>query len=297
VTIFGVDVSSWKPVKDINAVKAAGNEFLITKCTGGLTYKNPLYQDQIDKARSVGMLVGHFHYLHEATLNPDTQEGYKRPSRMKAEADWFLANLDLRPGEIVALDVEDPDVTGRLNECVLYWCDYVAGKLGFNPFIYTYPYYIKERQLLAVLTSFPLWYAEYNEPMQNSPAPWSHITLRQYTASATVPGIGRDVDRNSFEGTADDFRALGMPSLHTESIPTSGVYGPFGKTLSGGFRKFYESEPKALAYWGYPVTEEMGEGNLTVQYFERARFEWHPGSDPQNHDVLLGRLGAERVGL
>jgi len=34
-----------------------------------------------------------------------------------------------------------------------------------------------------------------------------------------------------------------------------------------------------------------------VQYFERARFEWHPGSAPGRFDVLLGRLGAEELGL
>ena len=30
----------------------------------------------------------------------------------------------------------------------------------------------------------------------------------------------------------------------------------------------------------------------TVQYFERARFEWHPENSPP-WDILLGRLGAE----
>ena len=31
----------------------------------------------------------------------------------------------------------------------------------------------------------------------------------------------------------------------------------------------------------------------TVQYFERQRFEWHPGAWPDRYDVLLGRLGAQ----
>jgi len=30
-----------------------------------------------------------------------------------------------------------------------------------------------------------------------------------------------------------------------------------------------------------------------VQYFERQRFEWHPGKWPERFDVLLGRLGAQ----
>ena len=35
------------------------------------------------------------------------------------------------------------------------------------------------------------------------------------------------------------------------------------------------------------------EDGRTVQYFERARFEWHPGAWPERWDVLLGCLGAE----
>lgn len=57
-----------------------------------------------------------------------------------------------------------------------------------------------------------------------------------------------------------------------------------------------------LAYWnkfgsvqtfGYPLTEEFQENGLTVQYFERARFEWHPGAWPSHFDVELGLLGNE----
>lgn len=65
-----------------------------------------------------------------------------------------------------------------------------------------------------------------------------------------------------------------------------------------------------LAYWkdygglqafGYPLTEEFTYVDpttgrpTTMQYFQRARFEWHPGSDPQRYDVQLGLLGAEML--
>ena len=32
-----------------------------------------------------------------------------------------------------------------------------------------------------------------------------------------------------------------------------------------------------------------------VQYFERARFEWHAGAWPERYDVLLGRLAADAL--
>ncbi|HMQ35387.1 MAG TPA: GerMN domain-containing protein [Chloroflexaceae bacterium] len=56
------------------------------------------------------------------------------------------------------------------------------------------------------------------------------------------------------------------------------------------------SYAESLALFGYPITtayEDIGEDGRTyqVQWFERARFEWHP-DNPQQYRVLLGRLGA-----
>ena len=60
------------------------------------------------------------------------------------------------------------------------------------------------------------------------------------------------------------------------------------------------SEREALALFGYPVSEGFDEINpdtgrvLRVQYFERARFEYHP-ENPEPYKVLLGRLGAQTL--
>jgi len=62
--------------------------------------------------------------------------------------------------------------------------------------------------------------------------------------------------------------------------------------LCAGFRSYWENFG-GLATFGYPVTEEFVENGLTVQYFERARFEWHPGVWPERYDVLLGLLGRD----
>jgi hypothetical protein len=64
--------------------------------------------------------------------------------------------------------------------------------------------------------------------------------------------------------------------------------------LCGGFAAFWE-QFGGLAVFGYPISEEIQEDGMTVQYFERARFEWHPGDWPERFDVLLGRLGADAL--
>lgn len=63
-----------------------------------------------------------------------------------------------------------------------------------------------------------------------------------------------------------------------------------GYSVGHGFLKYWESFG-GLATFGYPISQEFKENGITVQYFQRARFEWHPGADPQRYDVLLGLLG------
>jgi len=72
-----------------------------------------------------------------------------------------------------------------------------------------------------------------------------------------------------------------------------------GFKLIGGIRAFYEDLEKrlgpddALMLIGRPLNDEHGVDGVTMQDFERARFEWRPGSAPHRWDVLLGRVNAE----
>ena len=66
-------------------------------------------------------------------------------------------------------------------------------------------------------------------------------------------------------------------------------------SVCNGFLRYWQTYG-GVSIFGYPVSDEFIDNNMTIQYFERARFEWHPGSDPARWDVQLGRLGAEEVG-
>lgn len=65
-----------------------------------------------------------------------------------------------------------------------------------------------------------------------------------------------------------------------------------GFQICHGFLAFW-NDFGGLPIFGYPMSNEMTEEGTVVQYFERARFEWHPNAAPSQHDVLLGRIGAE----
>lgn len=85
-------------------------------------------------------------------------------------------------------------------------------------------------------------------------------------------------------------------------VPVAGGPGFFpatGHTLQHGFADFWRDRG-ALPLFGYPLSEEFRERSTvdgrayTVQYFERARFEWRPDY-PAGQQVALGLLGAERL--
>ena len=72
-----------------------------------------------------------------------------------------------------------------------------------------------------------------------------------------------------------------------------------GQTLSGAFLAFWEQHG-AQAIFGLPISGAFDEQSLIdgqtyrVQYFERARFEWHP-ENGEPYNVLLGLLGVEML--
>ncbi len=75
--------------------------------------------------------------------------------------------------------------------------------------------------------------------------------------------------------------------------------GETGKTIGGKFRAYWEKFG-ALPQQGYPISEEFEEKSelngqtYTVQYFQRALFEYHPENAGTQYEVLLAQLGAFR---
>jgi len=73
--------------------------------------------------------------------------------------------------------------------------------------------------------------------------------------------------------------------VRAEYFPESGHY------VKGEFLQFFNSIENPIAMYGYPITEEFTDkSGLMVQYFQRARFEYHP-EKPFGQKVQLTPLG------
>ena len=83
---------------------------------------------------------------------------------------------------------------------------------------------------------------------------------------------------------------LSAPAVHAADTT---VY-PTGFSVSPLFQSFFTANG-GVAIFGYPLTGEITEGGLTVQYFERSRFEYHPEFAGTANEVLLSRLGLDQT--
>jgi len=64
-----------------------------------------------------------------------------------------------------------------------------------------------------------------------------------------------------------------------------------GHNVADPFLRFYDQHG-GLPLFGLPLTEAFNDGALTIQYFERARMEWHTDY-PAGQQIALGQLGRE----
>ncbi len=84
--------------------------------------------------------------------------------------------------------------------------------------------------------------------------------------------------------------ALLLPATAQAAGSDTTFFPQTNHSVSFGFKRFFETRG-GLDNFGYPVTEEIRENGWTVQYFQRARFEYHPEHAGTRYEVELGLLG------
>ncbi|MDE3074706.1 MAG: hypothetical protein KGJ86_04690, partial [Chloroflexota bacterium] len=81
-----------------------------------------------------------------------------------------------------------------------------------------------------------------------------------------------------------------VPQTAAAAAADTHFFPQTGHSISFGFKHFFETHG-GLEIFGYPRTEEIKEKGWTVQYFQRARFEYHPEHAGTRYEVELGLLG------
>ena len=200
VYIEGIDVSHYQGTIDWAQVPGAGKQFVIMQATVGETYVDPTYAANAAGARAAGLRVTAYHFAFPLTL----------PDDAILQADWFVENAALLPGDLVpALDLEKTGglSTGELQAWVSAWLGEVYARLGVRPMIYTSPTFwansMGNTTMFADQGIAVLWVAHWDTVTPTAPANnWGGQgwTFWQYSDCGRVAGITGCVDLDRYGG-------------------------------------------------------------------------------------------------
>lgn len=80
------------------------------------------------------------------------------------------------------------------------------------------------------------------------------------------------------------------PVASFQASPARTYVPQTGHSLAEPFRSYWNNNG-GLQLFGYPISEPMTQDGLTVQWFERARFEYHPEFKGTGQEIELTQLG------
>ena len=188
-----IDISYYQQHPDFAQVRAAGVSLVIMKAgggEGGRLYADSVYVANRAAARAVGLAVGS--YFFNGPVDPT------------AAADFHMTIADWRPGDIIAIDVENNgSYTHWTPAMVFTWCSRIVahGVPADRVLVYMSSSLLGAGWGSLVGLGVGLWVAQYGPNDGNphsvpSSAPWPSWNLWQYTSAAGCPGVAGNVDTN-----------------------------------------------------------------------------------------------------
>lgn len=212
--IIGFDVSKWQRLVQLNPplvleidfakMKAWGTRFVIIKA-GQHNYQDPGFSYNWIAAKENGIPRGSYWFLD-----------YRSSPIEQARKYWSLIKHDVGEG-IHSCDFESGS-DHKLDSLYQFMNEFqqISGLPNNKIAVYTGTYYFKEAianslAQRAWFSKFPLWLAWYadNPEIVEIPFPWSKVTLWQDGTPPWGYEVGawsRDIDRNKFNGTEDEFK-------------------------------------------------------------------------------------------
>jgi lysozyme len=241
----GIDVSSYQPTVDWQALKAGGYTFAFIKASEG-TGVDATFQTHFAGAKTAGILRSAYHFFH-----PELDA--------VAQAQVFLGQL-ADPGDLPpALDVEElNDVPlAQAAAGISAWVDYVTAKLA-RPIVYTSPSFWNALPLItAIGGKADLWVAQWTAADPEQVSGWDGWAFWQYSDTAVVPGVPDAVDADRFNGSAAElaqYSASFVASIAPGGPPTFDLFATIGVQQALNY----------LAIASPPLTDDGLPGPLTT---------------------------------
>jgi lysozyme len=219
VSLNGIDISSNNDAQgtiDWAKVKAVGVDFAIIKLTEGTDkndtgYINPYFAGDWASAKANGILTAVLHFALMGRNTPADEFAFFAKTFKPYSAAYDVIILDTEQDPYTARDgITIPDDCGPW---ALSWLNAADAEFGCKPLDYANLDLIQNHGISAVGTNGNgLYLASPDNPNPAVPAPWPFIAIQQTTWTGSIPGIVGAVDQDVFFGTADQWRAYGIPA-------------------------------------------------------------------------------------
>jgi lysozyme len=199
--VQGIDVSRHQGDIDWAAVRGAGISFAYLKTTEGGDFADAKFLDNWHEAAAAGVRRGAYHFMYWCR-------------RADQQALFFMVNVPNDPDALPpVLDLEwNPDSPScgvelppeRALPMIRTLLAAMEARTGKRPIIYTDANFYRDILAGGALKDYQFWLRSTRSPPEQVylGQPW---TFWQFTATGRVPGILGDVDRNVFNGTAEDW--------------------------------------------------------------------------------------------
>lgn len=192
--VAGVDVSSYQPMIDWHAVKAAGIEFAMLRVgyrgyVSGELVPDEDFAAHFAGAVDAGLDIG-LYFFSQALTEEEAVE----------EAEYVLQQIDGHPLQYpIVFDWEEVQAEARTDEmnmllltaCAKAFCERIE-QAGYQAGVYFNQAYGYEQLNLVSLKEYDFWLAEYDAV----PSFAYEVQMWQYTDCGQVPGIEGLVDLN-----------------------------------------------------------------------------------------------------
>ena len=207
--VEGVDVSSHQGNVDWSAISQDGVGFVFVRASIGGHQVDAHFASNWSRVGDAGLMRGAYHYFWPLTAWQDQADNF-----INLQAGDLPPALDLE-GALASNDPRKPKgwldvpIDQRL-PMIHNWLNAVEQTVGIKPVIYTRQNFIEGLlgDGIQELADYPLWIAHYDVLQPTLPASWSSWSFWQYTEKGAVRGIIGNVDRDKFNGSLNDLKAL-----------------------------------------------------------------------------------------
>lgn len=204
-TLHGIDISKWNGDWSHDLRENTDISFVIARATSGETFKDPKFIENLDTAKSLGLIKGAYHFF---VVGDDP----KKQAENFVDSIKLAGHIDIEP----IVDIEEAGLpehgssTPDIQLALIQFIEHLKEICGVKPMIYADLTFANEHLNTPYFAQYPLWLAEYSGGENPKlPTNWEDSGFKIWQRRNNYPLNGSVVDFDLFVGRRDQFGGAG----------------------------------------------------------------------------------------